>query len=104
MRQLSNRYACFIYTWLGQRRINRGDFIFDASLGSTCLAERISTTEAKAQESRRMAEAYLRLNETIIERMQTGVVAIDRHQRIKTANLAAQQMLNSGLSSKTLVG
>lgn len=80
-----------------------GIMLFLSTFTSSILAERISVTEAKAQENRRMAEAYLKLNETIIERMQTGVVAIDRHQRIKTANLAAQQMLNAGLSNKTLV-
>lgn len=80
-----------------------GIMLFLSTFASSLLAERISATEARAKESKEIAEAYLRLNETIIERMQTGVVAIDRHRRIKMANLAAQQMLNSGSSSATII-
>jgi len=80
-----------------------GIMLFLSTLTSSTLAQRISATEAKAQESQKIAETYLKLNETIIERMQTGVIAIDSNLRIKTANLAAQQMLNAGLSNKMII-
>lgn len=80
-----------------------GIMLFLLTMFSSLLAERISATEAKASQNRQMAEVYLKFNETIIERMQTGVLAIDHEQHIKTANLSAQQMLSAGLSNSSLI-
>lgn len=81
-----------------------GIMLFLSTLTSTLLAERISISEEKALQSRQMADAYLKLNEAIIERMQTGVIAIDQNLIIKTANQAAQQMLGASSHVSSTVG
>lgn len=81
-----------------------GIMLFLTTMVSSLLARRISVSDARATQNRLVAESYLKLNETIIERMQTGLLAIDSKQQIKMANLAAQQMLKAGLSNSSLIG
>lgn len=75
-------------------------------LGATCfaaamlafeMARRVRRSTLLASERREEALALVRLNDEIIQRMQTGVLIIDAAQRIRLANGSAARLLGRRL-------
>lgn len=57
------------------------------------LAERLRQSQALAERRGEEAASLAQLNELIIRRMRTGVVAVDGHERIVLANAVARRLL-----------
>ncbi len=81
-----------------------GAFYFAIAFLIQGLAQRIRRTEEVAQERARAITKLEKLNEHMIERMQTGVIAASSNGLIQTANLAARQLLGHGASDITTPG
>lgn len=72
-----------------------GTTLFLVSLGFNLARDWLRTAEAEVEKSNRAAEAMRTMNESVIARMQTGVLVVDDHGRISLANAAAIQLLNN---------
>ncbi|MDD3762264.1 MAG: ATP-binding protein [Nevskiales bacterium] len=69
-----------------------GLMFFAAGMAASVVAQRARRSEAMAE---RVGSQYVnlaRLSETIIETMQTGVIVVDAHDQIRTANVAARRL------------
>ncbi len=69
------------------------------------LAERLRQSQALAERRGEEAASLAQLNELIIRRMRTGVVAVDGHERIVLANAVARRLLGregQGVSEQRL--
>ena len=71
-----------------------GGICFASAIVANFLAERARRNEALATVRARELEELNRLNETIVQRMQTGLIALDDGFRIRLINNAARQSLN----------
>ena len=62
---------------------------------ANALAQRARRSEALAERTGRSLADLARLNETIIERMQSGVAVVDSERRLRTLNAAAREWLDA---------
>lgn len=95
--QLTNPGLPVTYTHAGLL----GATFFVTALLSRALARRVRESEALAERRRIDLANMVQLTEYVIQRMQTGVVIIDREQRIWQINHSAQQLLGIGEFSGT---
>lgn len=70
-----------------------GLMLFATSIAGSAVAARARKSEALAERAGSEVANLSRLNESIIESMQTGVVVVDSEQRIRTINAAALRLL-----------
>jgi two-component system, NtrC family, sensor histidine kinase PilS len=70
-----------------------GLMLFATSIAGSAAAARARKSEALAERAGSEVANLSRLNESIIESMQTGVVVVDSEQRIRTINAAALRLL-----------
>ena len=70
-----------------------GVMAFIAALGAGFLARRVQETEALAERRRQDLQTLARLNEIVIRNMHSGIVVIDRDQRIRLLNAEAARLL-----------
>lgn len=80
-----------------------GLLIFLSTVAFRGLARRISRSQEEALRHQRNAENLQRLNQKIIEQMQTGVIVLDANQNIQMVNYSAQKMLETTPSSRNLL-
>ncbi len=73
-----------------------GSILLITALASHMLAERARTSERVAREQAVELAELARLNETIVKRMQTGLVAVDSGLNVKMINRSARQSLQCG--------
>jgi len=71
-----------------------GAICFASAIVMNFLAERARGNEALASTRARQVEELNHLNETIVQRMQTGLIALDDDLRVRLMNNAALQSLN----------
>ncbi len=81
-----------------------GAFFFAIAFLIQGLAQRIRRTEQVAQERAQAISKLEMLNEHIIERMQTGVIAVSHNGLIQTANVAARRILDPHHSDVSALG
>lgn len=72
-----------------------GTTLFLVSLGFNLARDWLRAAEAQVEKSNRAAEAMRTMNESVIARMQTGVLVVDDNGRISLANASAIQLLNN---------
>jgi nitrogen fixation/metabolism regulation signal transduction histidine kinase len=60
----------------------------------------LASTRDEAERSRRLAEGQRTYLETVLQHLSSGVVTLDRHMILRTANGAADQILEAGLSGE----
>lgn len=81
-------------------------------LGATCfaaavlafeMASRVRRSTLLAIDRRNEALAMVRLNDEIIQRMQTGVLVIDARQRVRLANSSAARLLGCRIRQSSLL-
>ncbi|MFX4229091.1 MAG: sensor histidine kinase [Porticoccaceae bacterium] len=80
-----------------------GILIFLSTVAFRGLARRIAKSQEDARRHQQTAENLQRLNEKIIEQMQTGVIVLDANHQIQMANYSAQRMLETAPSSQNLL-
>ena len=71
-----------------------GGICFASAIVANFLAERARRSEALARIRAQELEELNRLNETIVQRMQTGLIALDDDFRVRLLNNAARQSLS----------
>lgn len=76
-----------------------GLMFFATTLAANTVAVRARRSEALAERFGSDLANMSRLNENIIESMQTGVLVVDSQQRVRSSNAAAQRLLRTPLSS-----
>ncbi len=81
-----------------------GAFYFAIAFLIQGLAQRIRRTEEVAQERAQAISKLEKLNEHIIERMQTGVIAVSHNGLIQMANVAARRILDPHRSDASALG
>ncbi len=82
-----------------------GVTLFLTSLAFNLARDLLRKAEATAKESTRTAEAMRAMNESIIARMQTGILVVDEKGRISLSNSAAMQLLtNPGTLPDDIIG
>lgn len=72
-----------------------GIVLFLASLVFNMARDRMRAAEEQAEKSNRAAQAMRTMNESVIARMQNGVLVVDENGRISLANAASVQLLNN---------
>ena len=72
-----------------------GLILFGTTLAASTVAQRARKSEALAERVGSEFDNLSRLNETILESMQTGVVVLDAQMRIGNLNAAARDMLRT---------
>ncbi len=70
-----------------------GATFFTTAVLGHLFAQRIRETEALAAQTTIDLQNLSTLNEHIVQRMQSGILVLDTHQRIRLANLSAGQLL-----------
>lgn len=70
-----------------------GLMLFAINLAANAVAQRARRSEAIAERVGSEFANLSRLNESIIESMQTGVLVVDSHHQIRTVNAAARRLL-----------
>ena len=75
-----------------------GLLIFLSTVTFRGLARRIARSQEEARIHQRNAESLQRLNQQIIDRMQTGVIVLNNDLQIQMANHSAQRMLGARFS------
>jgi two-component system sensor histidine kinase PilS (NtrC family) len=73
-----------------------GSILLITAVVSHMLAERARTSERLAREQAVELAELARLNDTIVKRMQTGLVAVDSDLAVKMINRSARQSLQCG--------
>ncbi len=73
-----------------------GAICFASAIVMNFLAERARGNEALAELRAQEVKELNRLNETIVQRMQTGLIALDDELRVRLINSAARQSLHIG--------
>lgn len=73
-----------------------GLIFFATTLSAAAVAARARKSEALAASADREVENLSRLNENIVEALQTGVVVIDADRTVRTVNRAALRLLGVG--------
>ena len=71
-----------------------GSIFLITAIVSSVLAEKAQRSDTLARERALALEEMARLNETIVQRMQTGLVAVDPDQNVRLMNQAARQALS----------
>ena len=59
------------------------------------LASRLASEELTARGSMELARQQAQLNRLVIDEMQDGVLVVDRHGRVRSANPAARRLLSA---------
>lgn len=81
-----------------------GIVLFVTTFAFSILGQRLSAAELRARESAKAADSMRAMNESVIARMETGVLVV-QDDRIILANRAAESLLTSGASSEeTILG
>jgi two-component system sensor histidine kinase PilS (NtrC family) len=73
-----------------------GGTYFATALLAFVLGQRLRASEALAAQQALDLESLARLNEHIIQRMQSGIVAVDAQDRVRLINAAAIRLLGTG--------
>jgi len=93
-------------------RFNSSDFtqtgvlgliFFATNLTANAVAQRARRSEALAERVGSEFISLSRLNESVIESMQTGVLVVDAGNRVRTVNAAAQRLLGRNAVPDTLL-
>jgi two-component system, NtrC family, sensor histidine kinase PilS len=71
-----------------------GLMFFATTIASAAVAARARKSEALAASADREVESLSRLNENIVEALQTGVIVLDADRRVRTINRAAMRLLD----------
>jgi two-component system sensor histidine kinase PilS (NtrC family) len=71
-----------------------GSVFFITAIVTSLLADRARSSESLARDRAIQLAELARLNETIVQRMQTGLLAVSADQRIKLSNRAARECLD----------
>ncbi len=81
-----------------------GATFFMTAIFSLILAQRAVESELKASERSKALDRLRHMNESVIQHMKTGVLVVDRHQRVELFNQAAWKLLGmpSNFSNKPL--
>ena len=74
----------------------RGILIFMVSWIGQIITANMTVAEQRAQEAASEAERLQELNDEIVEHIQTGILAVSRHNQIRAVNDAARDLLNLG--------
>lgn len=72
-----------------------GGILMITALAANLVAVRARTSEARAREVGTELASMARLNESILELLQTGVVVVDAKNRVRSVNAAARRLLAS---------
>ncbi len=70
-----------------------GAICFASAIATNFLAERARNSEALAKLRAREVQELNRLNQTVVQRMQTGLVAVDSEMNVRLMNSAAHRAL-----------
>ncbi|MCV6637984.1 ATP-binding protein [Candidatus Albibeggiatoa sp. nov. NOAA] len=62
------------------------------------MTRKISQAQSAARQSQLLADSQRNYLQTILGRLSSGVISLDHKQRLRTANLAAEQILEADLS------
>lgn len=95
LRQSSIGFAATEFTATGML----GLMFFATMMASNTVAMRARRSEALAERVGSDLASMSRLNENIIESMQTGVLVVDAQQRLRSFNAAAQRLLRTLLTN-----
>ncbi|MCR8923593.1 ATP-binding protein [Dasania sp. GY-MA-18] len=75
-----------------------GLVLFATSFFIQSLSQRMRKSQLEAEQSAAQAQRQERLNQLIVQRMQTGIIVTDNSGRITTSNQAAKALLNNSNS------